>query len=100
MNDARDLNAVGSMGQIHRTRDGRLDIDQFSRTLKPKWTMIRMNGTYFDRKGLADWILRRGKFSPTTRRPLSPAEIGNVQNVNPYRIYGKALILNKNRAAV
>ena len=97
MNDAKKLENLRDAAQMHRTRDGRLDMDQLSRTMRPKWTMIRMNGAYYDRKGLAGWLLSRGKFSPATRRPLTPAEIADVENANPHGIYGRRALLNKNK---
>ena len=90
---------ISSMTDMHRTRNGRLDIDQFSRGLKPKWRMIRIDGAYFDRRKLAEWLTTRGKFAPTTRRALTSREIEALQNANPYRILGKAPFFPKNRAA-
>ena len=97
MNDARNLKNLRDAAEVHRTRDGRLEMDRLSRTMRPKWTMIRMNGGYYDRKGLAGWLLSRGKFSPETRRPLTRAEIADVENANPHGIYGRAPVLDKNR---
>ena len=90
---------VSSMTEMHRTRNGRLDIDQFSRGLKPKWRMIRIDGAYFDRRKLAEWLTTRGKFAPTTRRALTTREIEGIQDANPYRILGKAPFFPKNRVA-
>lgn len=97
MNDAKNLENLRDAAQVHRTRDGRLEMDRLSRTLRPRWTMIRMNGAYYDRKSLAGWLLSRGKFSPATRRPLTAAEIANVENANPYGIHGRAPMLDKNK---
>jgi hypothetical protein len=95
--NAKNLKNLKNAAEMHRTRDGRLDMDQLSRTMRPKWAMIRMNGAYYDRKGLAEWLLSRGKFSPATRRPLTRAEIADVEDANPHGIYGRAPVLDKNR---
>lgn len=95
--DVKDLRNLKNAAQVHRTRDGRLDMNRLSRTARPRWTMIRMNGAYYDRKGLANWLLTRGKFSPETRRPLTAAEIANVENTNPHGIYGRRALLNKDK---
>lgn len=85
--------------ELHRTRNGRLNVDMFSRTLKPRWTLIKMNGAYYDRKELAKWLKERGALAPSSRRRMTNAETRNVSDKNPYRIYGKAPVRNKNRAA-
>ncbi len=85
--------------ELHRTRNGRLNIDMFSRTLKPRWTLVKMNGAYYDRRELAKWLKQRGSVTPIARRKMTAEETRNVGNRNPYRIYGKAPMRNKNRAA-
>lgn len=89
--------AVAGTG-MHRGRDGRLDVDQFSRRLIPRWRMVRVDGRFFERKALARWLLERG-VSPVSRRPVTGAEFADATNANPYRIYGKAPMRAANLAA-
>lgn len=100
MNEMNELTKEAQLtreAQLHRSRNGRLNIDMFSRTLKPRWTLIKINNAYYDRRGLAKWLKERGSMVPTSRRKLTTNEVRNVENKNPYRIYGKAPVLNKNK---
>lgn len=97
MNDLKTNSNLANETQLHRTRNGRLNIDMFSRTLKPRWTLVKMNGAYYDRRQLAEWLKQRGATTPFTRRRMTNKEIQNVGNKNPYRIYGKAPVRNKNK---
>lgn len=96
MNDMNDRQLTKE-AQLHRSRNGRLNIDMFSRTLKPRWTLIKIDNAYYDRRGLAKWLKERGNFVPMSRRKLTTNETRNASDPNPYRIYGKAPILNKNK---
>jgi hypothetical protein len=89
------MDELGS--DMHRTRNGRLNVDFLSRRLMPRWKMIKIDGVYYERKALAEWLLRRGAYAPASRRPLTPAQSADVANANPYRILGKAPLLNSNR---
>jgi hypothetical protein len=93
------MNELTKEAQLHRQRNGRLNLDMFSRTYKPRWTLIKLNNAYYDRRGLAQWLKQRGSYVPTSRRRMTSNEVRNAENANPYRIYGKAPVLNKNRAA-
>ena len=92
------MSDVADAAGVHRERDGRLDVDHFSRRLMPRWKMVRVDGRYFDRKALGAWLLER-KTSPITRRPLGARELVNATDPRPHRIFGKAPILDANLAA-
>lgn len=83
---------------LHRITNGRMAVDEFSRGKKPLWDMVRIDGVYYDRRALADWIVKRGKYAPGSRRPLSPAQIEDIQDPNPHRIFGKAPLYVSNKA--
>lgn len=76
--------------ELHRTRNGRLEMDYLSRTLMPRWKMVRIDGVYYDRKALADWLVRRGPHAPSSRKALSADVIADLRNATPYRIFGRA----------
>lgn len=90
------LNELARESRLHRTRDGRLNLDMFSRTLRPRWTLIKIDGAYYDRRGLARWLKERGSFVPSTRRRMINAEARNAANEKPYRIHGKAPVYPAN----
>lgn len=69
---------------VHRKRDGRMEIDYFSRRLQPRWKLIKIDGVYYDRKSLANWLLTRGASVPTSRRPFTAKELENIRDPNPY----------------
>jgi hypothetical protein len=85
-----NMNDLAREARLHRSRNGRLNLDMFSRTLKPRWTLIKIDGAYYDRRGLARWLKERGSFVPASRRRMTANETRNAANENPYRIYGKA----------
>lgn len=66
---------------VARYRNGRLDIDWFSRSLRPRWRMVRLNGQWYDRDGV------RGLAAvPATRRRLTAAELAHVRDPAPWSL--------------
>jgi hypothetical protein len=81
---------LASMAEMHRMRDGRLEVDYLSRELMPRWKLVKVDGVWVERKALSNWILSRGKISPKSRKPLSADELREATNSEPYRIFQKA----------
>jgi hypothetical protein len=81
---------LASIAEMHRVRDGRLEVDYLSRELMPRWKLIKVDGVWVERKALSKWILSRGKISPKSRKPLSVEELREATNSEPYKIFGKA----------
>ena len=86
-----------NMLSVHRYRNGRLEIDYFSRQLRPKYTLIQLDGKYYDRDSLKKFITdQASNIVPESLRALNSVEKKNVNNATPYRIFGKASVYPKN----
>jgi hypothetical protein len=84
-NAARSLSAALGMA---RTRNGRPELDWFSRAQVPRWRMLRLNGTWYGRDALRRHLDRRGGEPrvPVTRRVLTPREVAEVMDPNPWTL--------------
>ena len=81
--------------KIHRYKNGRLEIDYFSRELRPKYTLIKLDNKYYDRVSLKKFLNDRVSSTvPESVRMLNAREIANAKNNNPFRIFGKSKFFN------
>ncbi|ABT15079.1 hypothetical protein NY2A_B680L [Paramecium bursaria Chlorella virus NY2A] len=95
----RTIKNLQNMLEIHRYRNGRLEIDYFSRKMSPKFSLIELDGKYYDRNDLKKFIIEQGStIVPESLRALNSKEKAIVNNKNPYRIFGKAKVYAKNIA--
>lgn len=86
-----------NMLSIHRFRDGRPEIDYFSRELRPKYTLIKLDGKYYDRQSLEKFINEKASnIVPESLRSLNNKEIDNAKNKTPYKIFGRVKTYSKN----
>lgn len=96
-NKNKTIKNLQNMLEIHRYKNGRLEIDYFSRKMTPAFSTIELNGKYYDRNGLKKFIAEQGSnIVPESLRALNSKEKANVNNKNPYRIFGKAKVYPKN----
>ena len=94
-NDA--ISSLQNMLSIHRYRNGREQVDYFSRQLRPRYSLIELNGTYYDRNTLKKFITERAdSIVPESLRAMSGTERANVLNSTPFRIFGKSKIFATN----
>lgn len=92
---------------VRRSRNGRLAIDWLSRRQKPRWRMVALDGQLYDRDRLRDrlqdrlrqrgtntaaTVVNRAAVTvvPSTSRPLTPQEVAEVMNANPWRLFRRA----------
>ena len=89
MDDDRQhmANTLRVMAQVARARNGRLAIDWISRRQRPRWRMLRLNGDWYDRQRLGETVRRRGPVVPASRRPLTPAELEELEDPNPWGLF-------------
>jgi hypothetical protein len=93
-----------NLTEAPRYRNGRLEIDWFSRRQLARWRMMPLDGQWYDRGRLRDWLRRRAQdrqgrvqtrastydVVPASRRRLTPAEARDAQDTNPWRLYKNA----------
>lgn len=94
-------NELRRLADAPRHRNGRLEIDWFSRRQMTRWRMVPLDGQWYERGRLRDWLQgraqnRQGRVQtrassydvvPASRRRLTAGEIADVQNRNPWRLY-------------
>ena len=96
-NQNNAIKKLQNMLEIHRYRNGRLEIDYFSRKMSPKFSLIELDGKYYDRDSLKKFVTEQASnIVPESLRVLNSKEKANVNNKNPYRIFGKAPFFPKN----
>ncbi|APC25778.1 hypothetical protein BST79_gp265 [Only Syngen Nebraska virus 5] len=99
MSNNNTIKKLQNMLEIHRYRNGRLEIDYFSRKMSPKFSLIELDGKYYDRDSLKKFVAEQASnIVPESLRVLNSKEKANVNNKNPYRILGKAPFFPKNIA--
>ena len=96
MSNNNAIKKLQNMLEIHRYRNGRLEIDYFSRKMSPKFSLIELDGKYYDRNSLKKFIEEQSNIVPESLRVLNTKEKTNVKNKNPYGIFGKAPFFPKN----
>lgn len=90
------MNEFMNLLNLHRYRNGRSEIDYFSRQLRPRYSLIEIDGKFYDRKMLEDYIKKQGStIAPETLKAMNASQITNATNTNPWRIFGKAKLLQK-----
>jgi hypothetical protein len=81
--------ALDALG-LHRYRNGRSELDYFSRQLRPRFSLVEIDGKFYDRNTLKKKITNSGlNVSPESLQTLSAKKKSQVMNAHPYRIYGK-----------
>jgi hypothetical protein len=91
------MNNLKNKLELHRYRNGREEIDYFSRQLKPKYSLIEIDGKFYDRASLQKFVEERASYiAPETLKAMTKNEKTTVANSNPWRIFGKVKILPKN----
>lgn len=91
--DDATLADLANLTGMHRARNARLEVDYLSRGLEPRWQMVRVDGTWYDRRALAEWLVAHGGQTPTRRWTVPPEDVEDVTDPAPYRIAGKAPLL-------
>jgi hypothetical protein len=80
-------NIVKNKAAMHRYKNGRLQIDYFSRQQRPKWSMIEIDGEYYDRDAIHKFVIDRSNtIVPKTLRKMTKSELEAVINKNPFKI--------------
>lgn len=72
-----------------RYRNGRMDVNWVSRAQMPRWKMMRLDGTWYERRGL-DRLLRRRpppEVAPVGRRQLTARELTALRDPNPWTLF-------------
>lgn len=87
----RRMNNAAAAG-MHRTRNGRLEVDQLSRRLQPRWKMVRVDGRWYDRRALAAWLLGHPglatvPYAPASRAGIARNQVAAITDANPYRLW-------------
>jgi hypothetical protein len=83
--------------ELHRYRNGREQIEYFSRQLRPAYSLIEIDGKFYDRTSLQKFIQERASnIVPETLRTMTAQEKNTVHNLNPWALFGKAKLLPKN----
>jgi len=96
-NNKKTIKNLQNMLEIHRFRNGRLEVDYFSRELRPKFSLIELDGKYYDRNSLKKFIVNQASnIVPESLRVLNSREKSNVNNQTPFKIFGKAPLYPKN----
>ena len=96
-NKNKTVKNLQNMLEIHRYRNGRLEVDYFSRELRPKFSLIELNGKYYDRNSLKKFVTQQASnIVPESLRALNSREKKNVNNQTPFRIFGKVPFYPKN----
>lgn len=81
----QDLAALRDAMDLHRTRNGRPAINWMSRRTLPRWRMVPLNGQWYERGRLARAVTQSPSV-PHSRRRLTPAELRNATNTEPYSL--------------
>lgn len=81
------MNNVRAATGVRRTRNGRLAINRLSRTAKPRWRMILLDGQWYDRDRLRALLAgaRRTRV-PHSTRELTVAELENIMDSEPWTL--------------
>ena len=89
------MNNVRAVTGVRRTRNGRLAINRLSRTAKPRWRMILLDGQWYDRdllRAMAADARRNGFRIPHSMRALTAAELGDVTDPEPWTLLPPRLL--------
>ena len=99
MNNNKTGRKLANNLEIHRYRNGRLELEYFSRQQLPRYALIKLDGNLYGLNSLKTYLKERNTtIVPKTRRQLTPAELAMIFNKNPYRILGKSPIFPSNKA--
>jgi hypothetical protein len=91
------MNTLKNKLELHRYRNGREQIEYFSRQLRPAYSLIEIDGKFYDRTSLQKFIQERASnIVPETLRAMTAQEKNTVHNLNPWALFGKAKLLPKN----
>ena len=74
--DDDDVRALLRLTGLRRYRNGLLALDYFGRRMERRWAQVRLDGQWYGRAALADWLRRRAERGlppavPHSGRPLS-----------------------------
>jgi len=95
----KNIKKVANDLEIHRYRNGRLELEYFSRQQLPRYSLIKLDDSYYGLNSLRTYLKERNTtVVPKTRRRLTKDELAVVFNRNPYRILGKAPVYPSNKA--
>lgn len=84
----RQAEALRAAARVMRARNGRLAVNWISRAQKPRWRMLPLDSTWYDRDRLRALAAARAVV-PSTSRPLTPMERRAINDRNPWRLYDK-----------
>ena len=73
---------------VARARNGRLEINWISRTQRPRWRMVFLDGRWYERESLGRLLDRRPSPErvPASRRQLTTEELWKLRDPNPWRL--------------
>lgn len=84
----REAQAMRAAARVMRARNGRLAVDWISRRQKPRWHMLPLDSTWYDRARLRALVAARAVV-PSTSRPLTPGERAAIADANPWSLHDK-----------
>jgi hypothetical protein len=91
------MNNLKNKLSIHRYRNGREEINYFSRQMRPKYSLVEIDGKFYDRASLQKFVKdQASNIVPNSLKAMSTSEKNKVVNSNPWGIFGKVAILSKN----
>jgi hypothetical protein len=83
--ELRDLIVVRDLAGTHRTRNGRLAVNWFSRRSKARWRLVPLDGQWYDRARLRGAVAKNRRV-PHSMRPLTAEELADVLNAAPWSL--------------
>lgn len=87
LRQTRNVAALQDLTGVHRTRNGTLALDWLTRTSRPRWRMLRLDGQWYDLgalRGSPNFTARSAV--PHSYRRLSNAEERDVLNARRYSL--------------
>jgi len=71
---------------LHRYRNGRSELDFFSRQMRPRHTLVEIDGKFYNRDTLRKKIKNSGlNFAPDLVPKLSQYQRNKIMNARPYK---------------
>ncbi len=90
----REAQALRAAARVMRARNGRLAVDWITRRQKPRWHMLPLDSTWYDRDRLRALVAARAVV-PSTSRPLTPGERRAIANTHPWKLSNKTRAVNE-----
>ncbi len=89
-----DSETLRDLTGVARARNGRLAVNWITRALRPRWRMLRLDGQWYDRAALRDFLRSRANrraagaaLVPHSRRAMTRKELDILYDPNPFALY-------------